>query len=234
MATLRLQGLKTLNLAPLDLTLAAGELVFVSGPSGSGKSLLLRALADLDPHEGEAWLDGTACSSLPAPDWRRRVALLPAESFWWFDQVGDHFDRAPASGTGTRRGVGCAAPAAEAGQIIPALLDRLGFTPEVLAWTVSRLSTGERQRLALARLLALRPQVLLLDEATANLDPSNRDRVEDLIQDYRREQGAAVLWVSHDPDQRRRLTRPTPGLPAARRLVIQGDRLVVEPEEPDA
>jgi putative ABC transport system ATP-binding protein len=130
--------------------------VFVSGPSGSGKSLLLRALADLDPHEGEAWLDGTACSSLPAPDWRRRVALLPAESFWWFDQVGDHFDRAPPSGTGTRRGVGCAAPAAEAGQIIPALLDRLGFTPEVLAWTVSRLSTGERQRLALARLLALR------------------------------------------------------------------------------
>jgi putative ABC transport system ATP-binding protein len=99
---------------------------------------------------------------------------------------------------------------------------------------ISRLSTGERQRLALARLLALRPQVLLLDEATANLDPSNRDRVEDLIQYYRREQGAAVLWVSHDPDQRRRLTRPTPGLPAARRLVIQGDRLVVEPEEPDA
>jgi putative ABC transport system ATP-binding protein len=104
----------------------------------------------------------------------------------------------------------------------------------VLEWTVSRLSTGERQRLALARLLALQPQVLLLDEATANLDPPNRDRVEDLIQDYRREQGAAVLWVSHDPDQRRRLTRPAPGLPGARRLVIQGDRLVDEPEEPDA
>ncbi len=233
MAVLRLQRLKTLNLAPVDLTLAAGELVLLSGPSGSGKSLLLRALADLDPHEGEVWLDDTACSSLPAPDWRRRVALLPAESFWWFDQVGDHFDLAPACGTGTRTGDGGITPADENGQSIPALLARLGFTPEVLTWTVSRLSTGERQRLALARLLAIQPQVLLLDEATANLDPPNRDRVEDLIQDYRREQAAAVLWVSHDPDQRRRLARPAPGLPGARRLVIQGDRLVAEPEEQD-
>ncbi len=198
MASLRLQGVAPQGLEPVDLNLAAGELVLLSGPSGSGKSLLLRAIADLDPNPGEVWLDGTARSALPAPQWRRRVALLPAEAHWWADRVGDHLPDAATD-----------------------LLAGLGFGPDTLDWAVSRLSTGERQRLALARVLLNRPAALLLDEATANLDPPNRDRVEALVEAYRVEQGAAVLWVSHDPDQRRRL--------GGRRLVIQDRRLVPEP-----
>ena len=81
----------------------------------------------------------------------------------------------------------------------------MGFAPDVLAWSVARLSTGERQRLALARLLAQRPEALLLDEATANLDPTNRERVESVVAGYRTASAAAVLWVSHDPEQRERL-----------------------------
>ena len=187
MASLRLDAIRPRGLAPVNLTVAAGELVFVSGPSGAGKSLLLRALVDLDPHAGEVWLGDEARSAMAPSHWRRRVGLLPAEACWWADGVGEHF------------------PPSTAGDDLHRLLAGLGFEPDVRGWSVARLSTGERQRLALARLLAQAPEALLLDEATANLDPGNRARVETVVTGYRTERAAAVLWVSHDPDQRERL-----------------------------
>ena len=202
MAGLHLDGLSTMLLREVDLTLAAGERVFLSGASGSGKSLLLRAVADLDPHRGEVWLDELPRSRLTPPEWRRRVGLLPAESHWWAETVGEHW-RAPA-----------------ADSPIEALLVALGFDVDVSGWAITRLSTGERQRLALARLLLNQPQALLLDEATANLDSVNRERVETVLEDYRATHATAMLWVSHDPEQRVRL--------GGRRLVIRENRL--EPE----
>ena len=213
MAALRLQRLHPRMLAPVDLTVAAGGLVFVSGPSGAGKSLLLRSVADLDPNEGDAFVGELARSALSAPEWRRRVGLLPAESGWWDETVGAHFP-APGQQTGVD-------PAGGEKQSDPIdLLRQLGFDADVLAWAVSRLSTGERQRLALARLLANAPEALLLDEATANLDPSNRERVEAAVDDYRLHHSAAVLWVSHDPEQRARLSD--------RSLVIRDGQLLPE------
>lgn len=211
MAGLRLDAIGHRLLAPVDLTLAAGELAFLSGPSGSGKSLLLRAVADLDPNTGEVWLGEEARSSMTPPHWRRRVGLLPAESFWWAESVGEHFPQgktASASATASMLG----------------WLDQLGFGADVLNWSIARLSTGERQRLSLIRLLAQRPEALLLDEATANLDPAGRDRVETLVDTYRCNAQAAMLWVSHDPEQRRRLAETSGG----RCYVIRDGRL--EPE----
>ena len=203
MAGLRLDGLSTMLLREVDLTLAAGERVFLSGTSGSGKSLLLRAVADLDSHRGEVWLDDLPRSRLTPPEWRRRVGLLPAESHWWAETVGEHW-RAPADGSP-----------------IEALLVALGFDVDVSGWAITRLSTGERQRLALARLLLNQPQALLLDEATANLDSVNRERVETVLEEYRAAHATAMLWVSHDPEQRVRL--------GGRRLVIRESRLEPEP-----
>ncbi len=167
---------------PVSFALKAGECLSVSGPSGAGKTLLLRSLADLDPHEGQVGLEDRQQGDFNPPAWRREVGLLPAEPAWWSDRVGDHF---PAT---------CEAD-----------VERLGFPAEVMGWMVSRLSSGERQRLALLRLLCNRPRVLLLDEPTANLDADNTERVEGMVRDYLREHAACAVWVSHDPAQRERV-----------------------------
>ncbi|QEP45024.1 ATP-binding cassette domain-containing protein [Ectothiorhodospiraceae bacterium BW-2] len=159
-----------------------GQITFLTGASGSGKSLLLRALVDLQPFRGDIWLQGEAVNSMSPMAWRRQVGLLPAESHWWFDSVGAHFQTWPTEA-----------------------LKQLGLdylTPE---HSVADCSTGERQRLALLRLLQNSPQVVLLDEPTAALDLQSTLAVESRLSDYCREQQAALLWVSHTQEQLERL-----------------------------
>nr|WP_242467844.1 ABC transporter ATP-binding protein [Halorhodospira neutriphila] len=161
--------------------MAAGACAALAGPSGSGKSRLLRAIADLDPSEGELRLDGEARSAFAAHRWRRLVVYLPADSAWWAERVGDHL------------------PAVE-----PQTLAALGFAEDVVGWSVQRLSSGERSRLALARAVALGPKALLLDEPTANLDAATTAAVEGVVEE-RRAAGLAAVWVTHDPAQAERL-----------------------------
>jgi energy-coupling factor transporter ATP-binding protein EcfA2 len=77
----------------------------------------------------------------------------------------------------------------------------VGFDQLVRDWEISRLSTGEKQRLAIVRLLDNQPQCLLLDEPTASLDQDLTARVEQLLLTYGETHGAPILWVSHDPAQ---------------------------------
>ena len=196
MSRLEIQALQVLSMGPIDLTIESSECVSVMGASGSGKTLFLRALADLDAHEGSVRFDGTLCAATPAPAWRRRVGMLPPESAWWADDVAPHF---PAGYEGDE-------------------LQALGFGSDVLGFDVHRLSTGERQRLALARLLAIGPEALLLDEPTASLDVDNVARVEALVECYCRGKEAPVIWVSHDREQARRV--------ASRHFELRDGRLV--------
>ncbi len=90
---LEIKGLDCGLLTNVNLHLDASEVVCLSGASGSGKTRLLRATADLDPNRGHLRIAGEAHESMPAHDWRRRVGYLPSESQWWRDFMGEHFAR---------------------------------------------------------------------------------------------------------------------------------------------
>lgn len=170
---------------PFALSLETGSCAAITGPSGSGKSLFLRMVADLDPNHGEVWLQGRERGAMPAPEWRRQATYVSAESGWWADRVIDHF---PAN----RRSE------------VAALAARLGLRADILDAPVAQLSTGEKQRLALQRALVLDPPVLLLDEPTGPLDEDSVVRVETLLQE-RMAGGTAIVLVTHDPAQAVRL-----------------------------
>ena len=191
---LRLEDLSVGALEPVSLTIAAGEVVCVSGASGSGKTRLLRAVADLEPHGGDCLLGDIRQSETPAHRWRGQVMMLPAETHWWHETVGEHFD----------------ADASDA-------LKALALPPSATEWSIDRLSSGEKQRLALIRALLREPRALLLDEPTANLDSDSIRRVERWLLEVIERRKLPTLWVAHDADQIGRV--------AHRRFRIRDNRL---------
>jgi len=182
-ARLRIEGLRSPLAGPFDLEVRERGCLAITGPSGSGKSLFLRMVADLDPSEGRVWLDGRERGDFTGPQWRRHVAYAAAEPGWWAEPVASHFPDLPAART---------------------LAAQVGLAAGLLDGPVQRLSTGERQRLALVRTLVTVPPVLLLDEPTGALDGTSVGLVEAVLR-QRLAQGTAVLLVTHDAGLARRL-----------------------------
>ncbi len=167
------------------MELGAGECLAITGPSGAGKSLFLRMVADLDPGQGEVFLDGAERRTLPAPTWRRKVVYNAAEPGWWYERVADHFN-------------------GEQLEFARLTSSRLALAPGLLDGQVVQLSTGERQRMALIRALALHPPVLLLDEATGALDETSTALVEGMLRE-RLAAGVTIAMVTHSVAQAARL-----------------------------
>ncbi len=180
---LRVEHLQVGDLPPLTFEVADGECLAVEGPSGVGKTRLLRAIADLEPAAGQVFLNGAERDEMPGPQWRTHVRYCGAEPAWWTDTARAVF---PSTARLER------------------LLHSLALEPDVLDRPIAVLSTGERQRLALARALVDEPEVLLLDEPTTALDAQAAALAEELIK-FHMLSGRSAVLVSHDRGQIERL-----------------------------
>jgi putative ABC transport system ATP-binding protein len=176
------------------MSVARGEIVAVMGPSGSGKSTLLHCLAGiLTPQSGEIWFDGGRLDTLS--DARR--TQLRRTDFGFVFQFGQLVPELSAADNvalplllgGTRRKAAYAAATT--------WLNRLGLDG-LEARRTGELSGGQAQRVAVARALVGRPQVLFADEPTGSLDSLTGEKVMDLLVDLVREEGTTVVLVTHD------------------------------------
>jgi ABC-type methionine transport system ATPase subunit len=204
----------------VTLDLFPGEIVAVIGPSGGGKSSLIRLLAGLTRADsGTLTLDGRPIAELDARDYRRRVAMLFQQPHMMAGTVADNL-RLPARLRGEE----------DNGLDVAGLLRSVDLEPELMEREATTLSVGQQQRVALARLLAMDPACLLLDEPTAALDPVSAQTIVRLLQRLC-DDGVAILLVTHEIAVARRLADRVVVLVAGR-VVEAGDvdQVLVAPQ----
>lgn len=197
----------------LSLSVAAGEVVVLVGPSGCGKSTLLRCTVGLEDIDGgEVVLDGRVVSgSARSQEARSRMGMV-FQSYDLFPNLSvlDNVTLAPT----LVRGV----PKSEARERAQALLNRVGLADKADARPAT-LSGGQQQRVAICRALAMNPEVLLLDEVTAALDPEMVHEVLQVVLELA-EDGLTMLIVTHEMGFARAI--------ADRVVMIDGGRIVEE------
>src|SRR5438270_3936404 len=169
-----------------SILVRAGEAVAIQGPSGSGKSTFARALATLlEPDAGAVLLGGRDASQIAPTEFRTRVAFLAQQPAMFEGSVVRNLKTGPELH-------GKSMSDTQASDLIRAV----GLDEPILQREARILSGGERQRVALARALANAPEVLLLDEPTAALDPEAGERIVALLRELRTG-GLSIILVTH-------------------------------------
>jgi polar amino acid transport system ATP-binding protein len=211
----------------IDLAVAEREVICLIGASGSGKSTLLRCVNLLEPiDDGRILLDGDDISEpgRDADPIRRRIGMV-FQSFNLFP----HISVADNVSIGPRKVL--RRPAAEARREALELLDRLGLAERAGAYP-DQLSGGQQQRVAIARSLAMQPEIMLLDEITSALDPELVGEVLDVVRGLKRD-GMTMLFATHEMSFAREIADRVCFLDAGR-ILEQGppDRIFGNPTEP--
>ena len=207
-ALLEAAGLALLaRLGETSLSLAAGELACLVGPNGSGKTSLLHAIAGIGAPSGTVRIAGVDPRPLAPTQRLRTLGFLPAtRDLRWPLRARDLILLGGAT-------------AEEAAEVEA----RLALAP-VAKRRLDRLSTGERSRVLIARVLAPRPRLLLLDEPTANLDPLWQIRLMEMLKEALARTGQAALVALHDLDAAGRY---------ADRLIVMDDGRIVADGRPE-
>jgi iron complex transport system ATP-binding protein len=176
------------RLAPTRLSLEEGCLCCLIGPNGSGKTSLLHAIAGIGAPEGKVRIDGSDPRGLQPQRRQRLFTYLPAtREIKWPIKAADLI----------------ALGAATTEDISEMMIEALELTP-LLDRQMDQLSTGERSRVLIARALATRPRLLLLDEPIANLDPCWQLRLCEYLRELTRSCGCSALMAVHDLEIARR------------------------------
>lgn len=209
-----------------QLSFLKGRIYGLIGPSGAGKSTFLRLVNLLEPPtRGEIYFKGEAISMNGRPDVpaRREMTMVFQKPLLFRTSVEENI----AYGLKARR-----FPKEKIRVRVETLLERVGLK-ELAGRDAGTLSGGEAQRVALARAVAFEPALLLLDEPTANLDPSNVELIERLILDLNRDTDMTIIMVTHNIFQARRVAREVIFLHEGR-IVEKGEteKIFTSPEDP--
>lgn len=204
-------------LTDVSFCVEAGTVFGIVGPSGSGKTSLLRVLNGLDsPSAGRVLIDGRDAAALDPIALRRRVGMVFQVPALFHGTVGSNIEYPLLLA-----GVGAAERQARG----RACLAHVGLPSGFWERAASELSRGEQQRVSIARALANAPEVLLMDEPTAALDPTSVQKILSLVRALNEETGATIVFVTHLLEQARVI--------CDRALMLIGGRVVEEGPVPN-